>query len=151
MLALLVIAATTTMILRAACSGSRAGRWRAIPRRVRARLLLSDSYLPNALACFFGRVRAGGRTASGTISTAASTSSCVFIRLSEKRTLPRARDSLRPMARSTCEGSVAPDWQADPPEIASPFKSSAMTRASASTSSNQRLLVLATRGAAGRR
>ena len=39
----------------------------------------------------------------------------------------------RPWPCSTCDGSVAPDWQADPPETASPFRSSAMTSASAST------------------
>ncbi len=43
-------------------------------------------------------------------------------------------------------GSVAPEWQAEPPETETPFRSRAMTRASPSRLSNQMLVVLAARG-----
>ena len=51
------------------------------------------------------------------------------------------------MAISTWLGSVAPEWQAEPPETAMPFRSSAITSASPSRLSNQMLVVLAARGA----
>src|ERR1700760_4589715 len=43
-----------------------------------------------------------------------------------------ARAAGRPMAVRTWEGSAAPDWQAEPPLAEMPFRSRAMTRASAS-------------------
>ena len=51
------------------------------------------------------------------------------------RMLARARARERPMAVRTCDGSVAPDWQALPAETERPFRSSAMRRESASSPS----------------
>jgi hypothetical protein len=53
---------------------------------------------------------------------------------------------VQPMAIRTWLGSVAPEWQAEPPETETPFMSSAMTSASPSRLSNQMLVVLAARG-----
>ena len=52
-------------------------------------------------------------------------------RESEKRMLARASASVRPMARSTCDASVAPLWHAEPALTASPCRSSAITSSSA--------------------
>ena len=60
-------------------------------------------------ACVAGRV-----TVAHTSSAAWSASSFVVSRVSESRIVARACSSDRPIARSTCEGSRAPDWQADP-------------------------------------
>ncbi len=53
-------------------------------------------------------------------STTRSTSAVVFSRESEKRTAPCAEVNGTFMARSTCEGSIEPDAQAEPDEAAIP-------------------------------
>src|SRR5579859_3362609 len=71
-------------------------------------------------------------TVSGITSSAKSTSSGLFCFPRLKRMLAFARSERIPMAISTCDGSIAPEEHAAPVETASPFKSSAMTRASPS-------------------
>src|SRR5208282_1582463 len=71
-------------------------------------------------------------TVSGMNPRAKSTSSGVFCLPRLKRMLALARSRLNPIASSTCDGSIAPEEHAAPVETASPFKSSAMTRASPS-------------------
>ena len=71
-------------------------------------------------------------TAVGTNSSAVSTSASVLVRLRLKRRLARARAGGNPMALSTCDGSLEPEEQAEPPEVARPLRSRAMTSASPS-------------------
>src|SRR4029079_14829706 len=54
------------------------------------------------------------RTARGTISIAASTSAAVVVWPRLNRSDPRARAGSRPIASNTCDGSIAPDVQAEP-------------------------------------
>src|SRR5579862_8202460 len=71
-------------------------------------------------------------TVLGTRANAKSISASIVCRPRLKRMLARARSGRRPMASSTCDGSIAPDEHAAPVETARPFKSSAITSASPS-------------------
>ena len=71
------------------------------------------------------------------------------------RTVPRLKRSEfcvrcagKPIARSTCDGSSVPDEQAEPVDTATPSRSSAMSRLSASTRSKLMFVVFGTRGCA---
>src|SRR5947208_1049494 len=68
----------------------------------------------------------------GITDNAKSTSVSVFCFPKLKRILARARSGGRPIAVSTCDGSIAPEEQAAPVETASPFRSRAITIASPS-------------------
>ena len=61
-----------------------------------------------------------------------SISSSVVCRCRLKRTLLCARAGARPIASSTCEGSLAPEEHAAPLDTAKPLRSSAITSASPS-------------------
>ena len=64
----------------------------------------------------------------------------------EPQRTPARAPARRPMARSTCDGSTAPAAQAAPVETATPARSSAISRLSASTPSNETLVGVGTRG-----
>ena len=72
-----------------------------------------------------------------------------FLRRSREPRLKRSefcvRCAGRPIARSTCDGSSVPDEHADPVETATPSRSSAISRLSASTRSKLMLVVFGTR------
>ena len=63
----------------------------------------------------------------------------------EAQTGARARSCRGPWPSAHGWARSAPEWQADPPETATPFRSSAITSASPSSWSNQILVVLAAR------
>src|SRR5687767_1998975 len=99
----------------------------------------------HALACT--RVPAGAvslhrLTTPGRISKTASISARVVYRERLKRTEENACSMGRPRARSTWDGSIDPDAQADPVEQAMPARSRLITRLSESAPSNRRFEVL---------
>jgi len=69
---------------------------------------------------------------AGMTDSAKSTFSGVFCFPKLNRILARARSGGRPIAVSTCDGSIAPEEHAAPVETASPLRSSAITIASPS-------------------
>ena len=85
-------------------------------------------------------------TVRGSRLNAKFTSSAVFCLPRLKRSVPRARSGDKPIAVSTCEGSIAPEEHAAPVETAKPLRSRAITSASPSMQSKWMLVVLGTRG-----
>src|SRR3954453_14461640 len=76
-------------------------------------------------------------TMSGMSLRAMSTSTSVDVAPSEKRTLDTASVTVKPMARSTCLGPMAPLAHADPAEAHPPASSSSTSNASLSMPSKR--------------
>jgi hypothetical protein len=88
-------------------------------------------------------------TRVGSTPTTKSTSSAVEPGPRLKRSELRDRALEKPIARNTCDGSSEPDEHADPVDTATPSRSRAIRRDSASTPSKLMFVVLGRR--AGRR
>src|SRR5208283_4444851 len=89
------------------------------------------------------------RHTAGMISAAASISFAVLLQPRLILSELRASALLRPIARSTCDGSTAPAAQAEPIETSTPSRSSAISMLSPSTPGNVRLTVLGRRPTSG--
>ena len=90
----------------------------------------------------------GGRDPSpdrGMIAATASISSAVVFQPRLIRSELRASATVRPIARSTCDGSTAPAAHAEPIDTSIPSRSSAISMLSPSTPGNVRLSVFGSR------
>ena len=70
------------------------------------------SYVLTVCCLYRGEIARSRATVSGTRLRAKSTSSSVVCLPRLKRMLARARSGFNPIARSTCDGSIAPEEQA---------------------------------------
>src|SRR5579862_5293536 len=97
--------------------------------------------LHRALTSDRGSAVATRRHTAGMISATASISSAVLLQPRLIRSELRASATLRPIARSTWDGSTAPAAHAEPIETSTPSRSSAISMLSPSTPGNVRLSV----------